>query len=365
MLVPAAVRGLVALITTTMVLSFLVVATGPAPRAAAAAAGCTRFDTTAVDEVAIPIVLDGASGNPFESVGSAEVEPGPDKQEGSYAGANVALLIDRTRTFFVDPEAPVGAAGTLGPWQCDQQGVLRCTGTLIHPEWVLTAAHCVSTLAGTAPDGGDPGHRDLRQYHLLARTGSINANGGGNLTSVVEAHVHPAWATQVARDGTWSSNHADMRNDLALLRLAEPVAIEAAILIEPPEELDRVPLIAGGWGVTPDGPTELLHIWTAEIAPDAKCIEGDTAGSYAADLMLCTDETDGSGTCLGDSGGPLGSMGPDSRYRVFAVTSFVLFTDPNYGCDQPRRASFTLLTSDQHDWIDEVTGELRSGDGAR
>ena len=343
-----------------MVLSFLAV--GSAPRAAAAA-GCSRFDTTAVDEVAIPIVLDAESGQ-FESAGRSQIEPGPDKQQGVYAGANVALLIDRVRTFHVDGDAPLGADGRLGPWQCDQQGVVRCSGTLIDPEWVLTAAHCVSTLASTVPEGAGQGYRDLAHYHLLARTGSLRATEGGNLTAVIETHVHPDWATRVARDGTWSANHADMRNDLALLRLAEPVAIDPAVLAEPPEELIQRSFVAGGWGVTPDGPTELLHIWTAKVAPDADCVEGDTAGSFAPEVMLCTDETDGSGTCLGDSGGPLGGVGRDDRYHVFAITSFVLFPDAVYTCDQPRRASFTLLTSDQHDWIGEVAGELRSGDGA-
>lgn len=296
----AVLRAFAVLITTAMVLSGLV--TVSTPQAGAAAAGCSRFDTAAVDEVSVPIVVEADSVVAFESVDRSELALGPAKQESIVAGAHVALLVDRTRTYHVDANVPVGVGGALGPWRCDQQGVLRCTGTLIDPEWVLTAAHCVSTLAVTTPDGGEPGHRDLQLYHLLARTGSVNANEGGNLTSIIETHVHPGWSTRVAADGRWSADHADMRNDLALLRLAEPVDIELAALIEPPDRLDRVDLVAGGWGVTPEGPTELLHLWTSDVAPDAACIEGDTADSFDPESMLCTDETDGSGTCLGDSG---------------------------------------------------------------
>ena len=346
-----------------LVTSLLVGSVAGSDPAVAVAAGCARVDPTQVDEIAVPLVMDAATGVALAEVGEP-VEPQAAKQQDVHPGANVALLVDRSRIFHVDPDTEVGESGALGEWTCEQQGALRCSGTLIASEWVLTAAHCVSTLSGTSPEGGGPEHRDLQLFHLVARTGSVDAHAGGNLTTVVETHVHPGWSTGVRADGTWGANHADMRNDLVLLRLAEPVDVAPVVLRRPPREPERYELVASGWGVTPDGPTQRLHVWTNQVAPPEACIEGDVAGSFDEATMLCTDEHDGSGTCLGDSGGPLGVAARDGRFHVFAITSFVLFGDGSYTCDQPRRASFTLLTPAHHDWITDVVGELPSRDGA-
>lgn len=208
-----------------------------------------------------------------------------------------------------------------------------CSGTLIGPDLVLTAAHCVARPAGYTIVSVDRGFRQHR-------------------TQAIAATMHPDFVP-----GTTPEDQPGV--DLALLKLEEPLGTDYAPLdprgagsIGTGEAVD-----IAGFGVVAENRRD-----TARTLRQAHLV---SIGSLqvANRVTVVTDrrrlaETAGAGACLGDSGGPILSGGPGG-YRIVGVVSWSSGA-LQQGARRTACGGFTAVTpvAEHTGWIASRTAEL-------
>jgi hypothetical protein len=167
-----------------------------------------------------------------------------------------------------------------------------CTGSVIAPTAVVTAAHCAID-----PTTGRPFHPDQMVIGIGAHDlRSIKTTGQVVTPSAVT--VNPTF------------NETTLDDDSAVLTLPQPTAAPPVRLAAPAEiaalPADTAVSIAG-WGQVSDDqvdPQTILQQADVQLK-DATYCKGELVGFNPA-TMLCTDVPDhGVGPCHGDSGGPL------------------------------------------------------------
>ena len=221
-----------------------------------------------------------------------------------------------------------------------------CGGSLIDAWHVLTAAHCVA-------------HRDkTNPVNLRVVVGITSLNSQeGETRQVAKITVNPAF------------NGKSLRDDAAVLRLADPIDLAAYPPIRPAnagdEQLEApgTALTVTGWGSirkhvagkrnnkAPKYSHGLREVRVPVVADDV-CIHDygkKRGGKVSPDVMICAGQT-GLDSCAGDSGGPLFAATADGYVQVGIVSW-------GSGCAAPERPGVYTRVSAVLDFIQRAIAD--------
>ena len=232
------------------------------------------------------------------------------------------------------------AAANSWPWQVsleDTNNNLSCGGSLLSSTWVVTAAHCVVRNGTT-----------ISPSALQVRAGSLTSGSGGQMVTVSRIVVH----------GSYQSAAFD--NDIALLELATPVVLNAAVQPIDPISLDNEALWAAnndtstvtGWGTTYSGNLSAnLQQASMPIISTAVCRSSSGYGNGITDNMICAGYlAGGKDSCQGDSGGPLVVANGRGSYALAGIVSY------GNGCAESAYPGVYTRVANYRSWLVSQTG---------
>lgn len=223
------------------------------------------------------------------------------------------------------------------PWQVYYvSGSFRCGGSIISKDWILTAAHCTKNSFGIT--------NQVSTMYVKAGATNFNSTTEGQLYSVSEVIVHEGYDSQT------------LENDLALLRLQEPINIATARPVKLVSAKDvaygatdpGVLAWVTGWGLTRVNPeVKPVNLQKGQL-PIVSNKQASTVWNNIPSTCIMAGYLGGNpDACNGDSGGPLVVPVFDD-YKIAGIISWGSSNCNTYG-------GYTSV-SIMENWIREKTG---------
>ncbi|KAJ2007803.1 hypothetical protein GGI04_001381 [Coemansia thaxteri] len=183
-----------------------------------------------------------------------------------------------------------------------------CTGSLIAPNIVLTAGHCI--------------YRNSSQVYSAQEFQVGFTHRMPDLSKKYKGYD----VSKIVLPSTF--NIASLNTDIALLVLREnvPASVATPVQLYSGDYYTDTPLVAAGFGMTNatgggSTPASLMMV-KLNVGSDDFCKQNTAAFSHT--YNICTDGKAGKDTCKGDSGGPL--LAPvnhgNNSYALIGITSY-------------------------------------------
>jgi secreted trypsin-like serine protease len=247
----------------------------------------------------------------------------------------------------------------------------QCTGIVVGPLHVLTAAHCLTVLIAEIPLNTTVSplvaaavtvaqNTERRKEYIQDPLAVSHDCSGGvcRATAQITGYFfHPCYIIQ---------NGSDFRNDLALLEISSstPFRVDAQMRVDgvyghtPAKDTLNMAIVS----MSGYGEQETLSSVRVNLLPVAACIgrENPVESGITQESTLCVGGATPSSdnidmrwgyACVGDVGGPVEVQSGDGPWTIGMVTTTTNFPTNNPSCTAPGRFVFATRLAPHGEWI--------------